>query len=82
MHRKTIRTVRREARLKTFPTPINTILSLFLNIGRKSFRVEPDGRIGQIFHHLCRQKEVELVEGHVMPDHVHIVLNIPHFLMH
>ena len=28
-------------------------------------------RIGKIFHQLCRQKEVGLIEGHAMPDHVH-----------
>ena len=34
-------------------------------------------RIGRIFHQLCRQKEVGLIEGHAMPDHVHMVLSIP-----
>jgi putative transposase len=26
---------------------------------------------------LCRQKEVELIEGHAMPDHIHLVLSVP-----
>ena len=34
-------------------------------------------QIGPIFRELCRQKSVELVEGHLMPDHVHMVLSIP-----
>jgi putative transposase len=34
-------------------------------------------RIGRIFHQLCLQKEVGLIEGHAMPDHVHMVLSIP-----
>ena len=34
-------------------------------------------RIGRIFHQLCRQKEVGLIEDHAMPDHVHMVLSIP-----
>jgi putative transposase len=34
-------------------------------------------RIGKIFQQLCRQKEIELVEGHAMLDHVHMVLSIP-----
>ena len=34
-------------------------------------------RIGRIFHQLCRQKEVGLIEGPAMPDHVHMVLSIP-----
>ena len=34
--------------------------------------------IGEIFMMLCRRFEIELVEGHVMPDHVHMCLEIPH----
>ncbi|MGH8546353.1 MAG: IS200/IS605 family transposase [Gammaproteobacteria bacterium] len=34
-------------------------------------------RIGKIFQQFCRQKEIELVEGHAMLDHVHMVLSIP-----
>ena len=33
--------------------------------------------IGEILKELCRRFEVELVEGHVMPDHVHMCLGIP-----
>jgi REP-associated tyrosine transposase len=29
--------------------------------------------IGEILKQLCRRFEVELVEGHLMPDHVHSV---------
>lgn len=34
-------------------------------------------RVGKVFQQLCRQKDIGLVEGHVMPDHVHMVLSIP-----
>ena len=34
-------------------------------------------RVGKVFQQLCRQKDIRLVEGHVMPDHVHMVLSIP-----
>ena len=34
-------------------------------------------RIGVILRELCRQKGVELLEGHLMPDHVHMCLSIP-----
>jgi putative transposase len=34
-------------------------------------------RLGNIFRQLCRQKEIELVEGHALLDHVHRVLSIP-----
>jgi len=33
--------------------------------------------IGRIFRELCRQKQIELVEGKAMPDHVHILLSVP-----
>ena len=34
-------------------------------------------QIGEILRELCRQRGVELEEGHLMPDHVHMVLSIP-----
>jgi len=34
-------------------------------------------RIGRIIRELCQQQGVELVEGHAMPDHVHLCLSIP-----
>ncbi len=33
--------------------------------------------IGAILRDLCRQKEVELIEGKAMPDHVHMPLKVP-----
>ena len=34
-------------------------------------------QIGLILRDLYRRKGIELVEGHAMPDHVHLVLKIP-----
>ena len=34
-------------------------------------------QVGPILRELCRQKGVEVIEGHVMPDHVHMCLSIP-----
>ena len=34
-------------------------------------------QVGEIMHDLCRQKGVELLEGHAMPDHIHMCLSIP-----
>jgi len=34
-------------------------------------------KVADIFRHLCRQRGVELLEGHLMPDHVHMCLKIP-----
>ena len=33
--------------------------------------------IGEIMHELCKYKGVEIIEGHMMPDHIHILLSIP-----
>jgi len=33
--------------------------------------------IGEILRQLCRQREVEVVEGHAMPDHIHMLLSVP-----
>jgi len=34
-------------------------------------------RIGEILRDLCTQKEVRLMEGNAMPDHIHMLLSIP-----
>ena len=34
-------------------------------------------QIGEMFRQLCRQKEIELLEGHAMVDHVHMLLSVP-----
>ena len=38
-----------------------------------SLRVE----IGKILRDLCRQKDIELVKGNALPDHVHLLLSVP-----
>jgi putative transposase len=34
-------------------------------------------QLGAIFHALAKQKECQIVEGHLMPDHVHMCIAIP-----
>ncbi|HEX2974197.1 MAG TPA: IS200/IS605 family transposase [Tepidisphaeraceae bacterium] len=34
-------------------------------------------QVGPILRELCQQKGIDLVEGHAMPDHVHLCLSIP-----
>ncbi len=34
-------------------------------------------QLGTIFHALARQKECQIIEGHLMPDHVHMCIAIP-----
>jgi len=34
-------------------------------------------QIGPILRELCDQKRIQLIEGHAMPDHVHLCLAIP-----
>ena len=33
--------------------------------------------IGSILRELCKYKGVEIIEGHLMPDHVHMLVSIP-----
>ena len=44
---------------------------------RKVFYGRLRRQIGPILRDLCRQRGVELVEGHAMPDHIHLCLSIP-----
>ena len=34
-------------------------------------------KLGEVFHALARQKEREIIEGHLLPDHVHMCIAIP-----
>lgn len=34
-------------------------------------------RVGEILRELCRQRGIELIEGHARPDHIHMCLSIP-----
>ena len=34
-------------------------------------------RLGRVLHELARQKECRIVEGHLLPDHVHMCIEIP-----
>jgi putative transposase len=34
-------------------------------------------QLGAIFQALARQKECQIIEGHVMPDHVHMCIALP-----
>jgi putative transposase len=33
--------------------------------------------LGTVFHELARRKECQIEEGHLMPDHIHILISIP-----
>ncbi|SFI89700.1 putative transposase [Nitrosomonas sp. Nm34] len=33
--------------------------------------------LGKVFHELAAQKKCQIVEGHLMPDHVHMCISIP-----
>ena len=33
--------------------------------------------LGEIFHRLCSYKGVEIIKGHLMQDHVHMLVSIP-----
>ena len=44
---------------------------------RKSLYAELRQELGTVFRRLAQQKESEVEEGHLMPDHVHMMLSIP-----
>ena len=33
--------------------------------------------LGQVFHELARQRNAKIVEGHMVQDHVHMMIEIP-----
>ena len=44
---------------------------------KKVFYGKMRAAIGAILRDLCRQRGIDLVEGHAMPDHIHLCLSIP-----
>ena len=44
---------------------------------KKVFYGQMRAAIGAILRDLCRQRGIEIVEGHAMPDHIHLCLSIP-----
>jgi len=44
---------------------------------RKKLYGELRKELGEVFRELARRKECEIVEGHLMPDHVHMMISIP-----
>ncbi len=44
---------------------------------RKVLFGKPRRPLGEIFHALARQKECRILDGHLMPDRVHMCIAIP-----
>ncbi len=44
---------------------------------RKALYVQLRGHLGEVFRQLAQQKESRVEEGHLMLDHVHMLLSIP-----
>ena len=44
---------------------------------RKSLYVSLRRDLGAVFRDLAQQRESEVLEGHLMPDHVHMLLSLP-----
>jgi putative transposase len=45
--------------------------------GRKVLYEQLRKNLGQVFRELARQRESNILEGHLMPDHVHMPMSIP-----
>ena len=44
---------------------------------RKTLYVQLRRDLGEVFHRLAAQKESKFLEGHLMADHVHMMISIP-----
>ena len=44
---------------------------------RKALYVQLRRDMGSVFRDLAEQKECKVEEGHLMPDHVHMLLSVP-----
>ncbi len=48
-----------------------------LKCRRKTLYVELRKHLGEVFRRLETQKDSRIEEGHLMPDHVHMLISIP-----
>ena len=44
---------------------------------KKALYGELRKNLGEVFHDLAKQKECRIEEGHLMPDHVHMLISVP-----
>ncbi len=44
---------------------------------RKVLYGQPKPHLGEMFYQLAKQKESRIEEGHLMVDHVHMLISIP-----
>ncbi len=44
---------------------------------RKTLYTQLRRYLGEVFRDLAKQKESRIEEGHLMPDHVHMMISIP-----
>ncbi len=44
---------------------------------RKTLYVQLRRYLGEVLHRLAEQKECRIEAGHLMPDHVHMMISIP-----
>jgi len=44
---------------------------------RRTLYKELRSHLGEVFRRLASQKESRILEGHLMPDHVHMLISIP-----
>ncbi len=44
---------------------------------RRTLYKELRNHLGEVFRRLASQKESQIIEGHLMPDHVHMLISIP-----
>ena len=54
----------------------NTTSSSHLSIDEKQFIINTK-LVYEILKQLCAYKGVEIIEGHLMPDHIHMLVSIP-----
>ena len=62
---------------KPYEVGVQTHVVFIPKCRRKVLYAELRRHLGEIFRHLAQQKESRIDEGHLMPDHVHMLIAIP-----
>ncbi|MEE1055462.1 MAG: IS200/IS605 family transposase, partial [Acutalibacteraceae bacterium] len=63
--------------MATVPGPFSPLFVIVPKYRRKTIYNQYRKDLQEIIRTLCKYKGVKIIEGHMIPDHVHLLLSIP-----
>ena len=67
----------RERKLKSLPMGVQISCGVYSEMSATNAYKALRNHLGEVFQRLASQQESRIIEGHLMPDHVHMLIAIP-----